>query len=67
MPPTDEQIARAMEIAGKPWLEECFQGLSAEVNSDVSTPEYLVATGERRKPRRQQGGFQKHTTPAKKT
>ena len=41
--------------------------MSAEVNSDVSTPEYLVAMGERRKPRRQQGGFQKHTTPVKKT
>ena len=37
------------------------------MNSNVSTPEYLVAMGERRKPRRQLGGFQKLTTPAKKT
>ena len=69
MPPTEEQIVRSMEIAGEPWMEECFQDLGAEVNSDVSTPECLVAMGERRKrkPGRQQGGFQKLTTPTKKT
>ena len=33
----------------------------------VTTAEYLVAMGERRKARRQQGGFQKHTTHAKKS
>ena len=66
MPPTEEQIIRSMEIAGDPWLEECYQLLCAEVNSDVPTPDYLVAMSERRKQRRQQGGFKKHTTPVKR-
>ena len=40
---------------------------SAFGSSDVPTPAFLVVMLERsRVPRRQQGGFQRHTTPAKK-
>ena len=61
MPPTGEQIAAS------PWLKECFQKLSEEVNSDATTPEYLRAMTTKGKGRRQRppSGFQKLTTPAK--